>query len=75
MSVYDSQDLMEVASAAREYDIPVQMLERAIAGGTLRSVGSEGAPKLFRYDVENFVKRIVKRGYGNRIVSKITPTS
>ena len=74
MSVYDSQDLMEVSSAAREYDVPVQMLERAIQAGTLRSIGNEGCPKLFRYDVENFVKRIVKRGYGNRVASRITPT-
>jgi hypothetical protein len=75
LSVYDSQDLMEVKSASREYDVPVQMLERAIEAGTLRSVSSEGAPKLFRFDVENFVKRTVKRGYGNRVVSRINPTS
>lgn len=65
---------MEVASAAREYDVPVQMLERAIQAGTLRSIGNEGCPKLFRYDVENFVKRTVKRGYGNQVASRILPT-
>ena len=73
MSVYDSKDLMDFKGAAREYDVPVAMLELAVAQGALRAVEAGGERKLLRHDVENFVKRTVKRGMGNRVITKINP--
>jgi hypothetical protein len=73
MSVFDSQDLMNFKSAAREYDVPVAMLELAVAQGALRSIEVDGQPKLLRLDVENLVKRTVKRGAGNRVITSINP--
>jgi hypothetical protein len=77
LSVYDSKDLMEFGAAAREYGIPLLMIQKAVEHGTLRAIpaGESGSKKLLRFDVENFVKRIVKRGYGNRIASRINPAS
>ena len=73
MSVYDSKDLMDFKGAAREYGVPVAMLKLAVQQGALRSIGVEGEDKLHRFDVENFVKRIVKRGYGNRVITPLNP--
>lgn len=71
MSVYDSKDLMSYNAAAREFDVPVMTLELAVAGGSLRSIEQDGANWLFRLDVEQFVKRTIKRGAGNRVVTRI----
>jgi hypothetical protein len=73
MSVFDSKDLMTFNSAAREYDIPVSMLELAAAQGSLRVIEQDGARWLLRPLVEQFVKRTLKRGAGNRVVSRINP--
>ena len=73
MSVYDSKDPMDFKWAAREYDIPVQLLELSVQQGSLRAVEIDGQRKLLRQDVENFVNRLVKRGYGSRVVSRINP--
>ena len=73
MSVYDSKDLMDFKGAAREYDVPVAMLKLAVQQGALRSIEVEGQDRLLRHDVENFVKRIVKRGYGNRVITPLNP--
>ena len=73
MSVYDSKDLMDFKGAAREYGVPVAMLKLAVQQGALRSIGVEGEDKLLRFDVENFAKRIVKRGYGNRVITPLNP--
>jgi hypothetical protein len=73
MSLYDSKDLMEVKSAAREYDVPAVMLELAIASGALRAIDVDGRPRLMRPDVELFVKRTVKRGAGNRVITRLNP--
>lgn len=73
MSIFDSQDLMDFKGAAREYDVPVAMLELAVAQGALRAIDIDGERKLLRLDVENLVKRTVKRGLGNRVVTKINP--
>ena len=73
MSVFDSKDLMTFNSAAREYDIPVSMLELAVAQGSLRVIEQDGARWLLRPLVEQFVKRTLKRGAGNRVVSRINP--
>ena len=73
MSIYDSKDPMDFKWAAREYDIPVQLLELSVKQGSLRAVEIDGQRKLLRPDVENFVNRLVKRGYGNRVVTRITP--
>jgi hypothetical protein len=69
MSVYDTKDLMDFRGAAREYGVPVTQLQIAVKQGALRAIKIDGQPKLLRFDVENFAKRIVKRGYGNRVVS------
>jgi hypothetical protein len=73
MSVYDSKDLLTFKSAAREYGIPSTMLEMAVAQGNLRVIEQEGARWLLRPLVEQFVKRTLKRGAGNRVVSRINP--
>ncbi len=73
MSVYDSKDLMDFKGAAREYGVPVAMLNLAVKQGALRSIEVDGEGKLLRFDVENFVKRIVKRGYGNRVITPLNP--
>lgn len=73
MSVYDSRDLMTFKAAAREYDVPVVTLEMAAARGALRAIDDNLTSKLLRPDVEQFVKRTIKRGLGTRIVSRINP--
>ncbi len=73
MSVYDHKDLMDFKGAAREYDVPVTMLELAVAQGALRAIEVEGKRKLLRPDIENLVKRTVKRGKGNQVISRINP--
>jgi len=73
MSVFDSKDLMTFNSAAREYDVPVTMLELAAAQGSLRVIEQDGARWLLRPLVEQVVKRTLKRGAGNRVVSRINP--
>ncbi len=73
MSVYDSRDLMTFKAAAREYDVPVVTLEMAAARGALRAIDDNSTSKLLRPDVEQFVKRTIKRGLGTRIVSRINP--
>ncbi len=71
MSVYDSKDLMSYNAAAREFDIPVSTLELAVANGSLRSIEQDGAKWLLRPLVEQFVKRTIKRGAGNKVVTRI----
>ena len=73
MSVYDSKDLMDFKGAAREYGVPVAMLKLAVQQGALRSIDVDGEDRLLRFDVENFAKRIVKRGYGNRVITPLNP--
>jgi hypothetical protein len=73
MSLYDSKDLMEIKGAAREYDVPAVTLELAVASGALRAINVDGKPKLLRPDVEIFVKRTVKRGAGNRVITRLNP--
>lgn len=64
---------MEIKGAAREYDVPTITLELAIASGALRSIDVKGQPKLLRPDVELFVKRTVKRGAGNQVITRLIP--
>lgn len=71
MSAFDSQDLMEIKAAAREYDVPAITFELAIRRGALRALEVAGSPKLLRQDVEQFVKRTIKRGAGNVVMSRI----
>ena len=73
MSVYDSKDLMSYSAAAREFGVPVTMLELAVASGSLRSIEQDGAKWLLRPLVEQFVKRTIKRGAGNKVVTRINP--
>jgi hypothetical protein len=71
MSVYDSKDLMSYNAAEREFGVPVTTLKMAVAQGSLRSIDQDGAEWLLRPLLEQFVKRTVKRGAGNRVVSRI----
>ena len=68
MSVYDSKDLMSYNAASREFDVPVTTLKLAVAQGSLRAMDQDGAQWLLRPDVEQFVKRTIKRGAGNKVV-------
>jgi hypothetical protein len=72
MSVYDSKDLMSYNAASREFDVPVTTLKLAVAQGSLRVMDQEGGQWLLRQDVEQFVKRTIKRGAGNKVVSRIS---
>ena len=49
------------------------MLELAVAQGSLRVIEQDSARWLLRPLVEQFVKRTLKRGAGNRVVSRINP--
>jgi hypothetical protein len=83
MSVYDSKDLMSFNAASREFDVPEAQLELAASRGALRVIqldngpdngpdnGQDGARWLLRPDVEQFVKRTIKRGAGNKVVTRI----
>lgn len=75
MSVYDSRDLMSFKAASREFDVPAPTLELAASQGALRVIqldnGQDGARWLIRHDVEQFVKRTIKRGAGNKIVTRL----
>ena len=71
MSVYDSRDLLSFKAASREFDVPVMTLERAVAQGALRVIQQEGSNWLERFDVEQFVKRTIKRGAGNIVVTRV----
>ncbi|MCI0523986.1 MAG: helix-turn-helix domain-containing protein [Blastocatellia bacterium] len=73
MSVYDSKDLMSFNAAAREFDVPAMTLEMAASQGALRVIELGGERRLLRPDVEQFVKRTIKRGAGNKVVSRINP--
>ena len=73
MSLYDSRALMDFKWAAREYDVPVMMLELAVDEGRLRAIEIDGERKLHRLDVENLVIRNVKRGPGNRVIARLNP--
>ena len=75
MSVYDSKDLMSFNAASREFDVPAGTLELAASRGALRIIqldeGQDGSRWLLRPDVEQFVKRTIKRGDGNKVVTRI----
>lgn len=75
MSVYDSKDLMSFSAASREFDVPAVTLELAASRGALRIIQldnqQDGARWLLRPDVEQFVKRTIKRGAGNKVVTRI----
>ena len=78
MSVYDSKDLMSFNAASREFDVPTVTLELAASRGALRIIrldeGENGGRQeglLLRPDVEQFVKRTIKRGAGNKVVTRI----
>jgi hypothetical protein len=71
MSVYDSKELISFKSAAREYNVPVQTLELYASQGALRVIQLEGVKWLWRPDVEQLVKRTVKRGEGNKVVTRL----
>jgi hypothetical protein len=79
MSVYDSKDLMSFNAASREFDVPAAQLELAASRGALRVIQLDngqddeqvGSRWLLRPDVEQFVKRTIKRGAGNKVVTRI----
>jgi len=71
MSVYDSKDLMSFNAASREFDVPAVTLELAASQGALRVIEQGDSRWLLRPDVEQFVKRTIKRGAGNKVVTRI----
>lgn len=71
MSVYDSRDLMSFKAASREFDVPAMTLELVASQGALRVIEQDGAQWLLRPDVEQFVKRTIKRGAGNKVVTRL----
>ncbi len=71
MSKFDTQDWLEIKGAAREYDVPAVTLNLAIKNGTLRVIELDGKQKIFRADLEQFIKRTVKRGAGNIVTSRV----
>jgi len=71
MSVYDSKDLMSFNAASREFDVPAVTLELAASQGALRVIEQDNSRWLLRPDVEQFVKRTIKRGAGNKVVTRI----
>jgi hypothetical protein len=75
MSVYDSKDLMSFNAASREFDVPALTLELAASKGALRVIQldneEDGERWLLRPDVEQFVKRTIKRGAGNKVITRI----
>lgn len=71
MSVYDSKDLMSFKAASREFDVPAATLELAASQGALRVIEQDGARWLIRHDIEQFVKRTIKRGAGNKVVTRL----
>ena len=73
MSVYDSKDLMSFNAASREFDVPAMSLELAASQGAIRVIEQDESRWLLRPDIEQFVKRTLKRGAGNRVVSRINP--
>lgn len=73
MSVYDSNDLMSFKSVEREYNVAVARLELAVSQGALRVIEQSGAKWLLRPQVEQYVKRTVKQGAGNKVVTRINP--
>jgi hypothetical protein len=72
MSVYDSKDLMSFNSAAREYSLPVSMFQLAASEGALRVFEQDSMKWLLRPDVEQFVKRTIKRGAGNKVITPLS---
>ncbi len=73
MSVYDSNDLMSFNSVSREYNVAAPMLEMAVSQGALRVIEYNGAKWVLRPDIEQLVKRTVKRGAGNKVVTRLNP--
>ncbi len=71
MSVYDSKDLMSFNAASREFGVPAVTLELAASQGSLRVIELGGSRRLLRPDVEQFVKRTIKRGAGNKVVTRL----
>ncbi|MBO0719977.1 MAG: hypothetical protein J2P41_04100 [Blastocatellia bacterium] len=71
MSVYDSRDLMSFKSVEREYNVAVERLELEVSHGALRVIELNGARWLLRPEVEQYVKRTVKQGAGNTIITRI----
>jgi hypothetical protein len=72
MSIYDSRDVMSFKSVEREYNVAVVRLELAVSQGALRVIERNGARWLLRPEVEQFVKRTVKQGAGNKVVTRIS---
>jgi hypothetical protein len=71
MSVYDSKDLMSFNAASREFDVPAMTLELAASQGAIRVIDHDDSRWLLRPDIEQFVKRTIKRGAGNRVVMRL----
>ncbi len=68
MSIYDGKELLGIKPASREYDVPEMAIKLAIQKGTIKTIEVEGKSWLSRHEMEQYVKRTVKRGAGNRVL-------
>lgn len=68
MSIYDAKQLLGIKTASREYDVPEMAINLAIQKGTIKTIEVEGKSWLSRHEMEQYVKRTVKRGAGNRVL-------
>ncbi|MCG3161843.1 MAG: hypothetical protein JMDDDDMK_03058 [Acidobacteria bacterium] len=62
---------MSFNAASREFDVPAMTLELAASQGALRVIKQADARWLLRPDIEQFVKRTIKRGAGAKVVTRI----
>ena len=69
MSIYDAKQLLGIKTAAREYDVPEMAIKLAIQKGTMKTIEVDGKSWLSRHEMEQYVKRTVKRGAGNRVLT------
>ncbi len=69
MSIYDAKQLLGIKTASREYDVPEMAIKLAIQKGTMKTIELEGKSWLSRHEMEQYVKRTVKRGAGDRVLT------
>lgn len=69
MSIYDGKELLGIKPASREYDVPEMAIKLAIKNGTVKTIEVEGKSWLSRHEMEQYIKRTVKRGAGNKVLT------
>ncbi len=69
MSKYDGKELLGIKPASREYDVPEMAIKLAIKYGTIKIIEVEGKSWLTRHEMEQYIKRTIKRGAGNKVLT------